>query len=45
VHHKRLGRHTLHHVASSLAEWEEKKRATERAEVQDLAAKPQGNDA
>lgn len=28
VHHKRLERHTLHHVASALAQWEEKKRAT-----------------
>jgi hypothetical protein len=25
VHHKRLKRHTLHHVASTLAKWEEKK--------------------
>ena len=30
VHHKRLERHTLHHVASALAEWEEKKKATAR---------------
>ncbi|OJT26226.1 hypothetical protein BO221_07365 [Archangium sp. Cb G35] len=30
VHHKRLERHTLHHVASALADWEEKKKATAR---------------
>lgn len=27
VHHKHLQRHTLHHVASALAEWEEQKKA------------------
>jgi hypothetical protein len=36
VHHKRLKRHTLHHVASALAEWEEKKRAaTAQAKEED----------
>ncbi|WP_395811705.1 hypothetical protein [Archangium minus] len=30
VHHKRLTHHSLHPVASSLMEWEEKKRAAER---------------
>jgi hypothetical protein len=38
VHHKRLNRHTLHHVASTLTEWgEEKKRAAEREQAQEEA--------
>ncbi len=44
VHHKRLKRHTLHPVASSLVEWEEKKRATEREEARNLAAKTEEDD-
>jgi hypothetical protein len=42
VHHKRLKRHTLHHVASTLTEWEEKKAAAERE--QDEAAETEGED-
>jgi hypothetical protein len=30
VHHRRLKRHSLHHVASALKAWEERKRAVER---------------
>jgi hypothetical protein len=30
VHHRRLKRHSLHHVASALQAWEEHKRAVER---------------
>ena len=35
VHHKRLKRHTLHHVASTLTEWEKHKRAVEREQAQE----------
>lgn len=34
VHHTRLKRHTLHHVASALAKWEERKRAVEQEKAQ-----------
>ncbi|HEX8825718.1 MAG TPA: hypothetical protein VF794_37760 [Archangium sp.] len=45
VHHKRLERHSLHHVASTLTEWEEeKKRAAEREKTQDGAVSPEGKD-
>jgi hypothetical protein len=37
VHHKRLERYTLHHVASALREWEERKRAVEREESMETA--------
>jgi hypothetical protein len=30
VNHRRLKRHSLHHVASALKAWEEHKRAVER---------------
>ncbi|MCY1080015.1 hypothetical protein [Archangium lansingense] len=44
VHHKRLKRHTLHHVASALAKWEEMKRAAEQEKAQDAAAKTERED-
>jgi hypothetical protein len=44
VHHKRLKRHTLHPVASSLAEWEKKKRAAKHEETRDLTAEVEGED-
>jgi hypothetical protein len=37
VHHKRLGHHTLHPVASALSAWEERKRAIEREESMEAA--------
>jgi len=43
VHHKRLKRHTLHHVATALAEWEERKRAVEQEKAQD-GAESEGED-
>ncbi len=36
VHHKRLKRHTLHHVASTLTAWEEKKKALAREQAQEV---------
>ncbi|EPX59598.1 hypothetical protein D187_002759 [Cystobacter fuscus DSM 2262] len=42
VHHKRLMRHTLHPVASTLTEWEETKRAAERERARDAAAETEG---
>jgi hypothetical protein len=39
VHHKRLMLHTLHHVTSALAKWEEMKRASARDEAQSAVAK------
>jgi hypothetical protein len=44
VHHKRLKRHTLHHVASTLTEWEERKRAVERESARNAAADTEGED-
>jgi hypothetical protein len=35
VHHKRLRRHTLHHVASTLTAWEEKKKALAHEQAQE----------
>ncbi|HSP81047.1 MAG TPA: hypothetical protein VLQ93_21165 [Myxococcaceae bacterium] len=35
VHHERLKRHTLHHVASTLKAWEERKRGLERRDARD----------
>ncbi|HZH14446.1 MAG TPA: hypothetical protein VE057_08825 [Archangium sp.] len=43
VHHKRLKRHTLHHVASALTKWEERKRAVEQEKAQD-GAESEGED-
>ena len=43
VHHKRLKRHTLHHVASALTKWEERKRAVEQEKAQD-GAEAEGED-
>lgn len=43
VHHKRLKRHTLHHVASALTKWEERKRAVEQEKAQD-GAETEGED-
>ncbi|HYO59777.1 hypothetical protein [Archangium sp.] len=40
VHHKRLKRHTLHHVASALREWEERKRTVEFGESREAGAPP-----
>jgi len=40
VHHKRLRRHTLHHVASALREWAERKRAVELEESMEAGAQP-----
>jgi hypothetical protein len=37
VHHKRMKRHTLHHVASALKEWEARKRAVELEESREAA--------
>ncbi len=42
VHHKRLKRHTLHHVASALKKWEEMKRTAEREKAQDTTAETEG---
>jgi hypothetical protein len=44
VHHKRLKRHTLHHVASALKEWEERKREVEREESMEAGAQPAEED-
>ena len=44
VHHKRLNRHTLHHVASTLTEWEEQKRAVEREAARYAAMNTEGED-
>lgn len=38
VHHRRLKRHSLHHVASSLNAWEERKRAVELEMAMEAAA-------
>jgi hypothetical protein len=40
VHHKRLKRHTLHHVASALREWEEHKRAVSLDESREVGTLP-----
>lgn len=44
VHHKRLKRHTLHHVASTLMAWEEKKRAAESEEARDVTKAEEENE-
>jgi hypothetical protein len=44
VHHKRLDRHTLHHVASTLTAWEERKRAVEQEAARDAAMNTEGED-
>ncbi|ATB42819.1 hypothetical protein CYFUS_008298 [Cystobacter fuscus] len=44
VHHQRLKRHTLHHVASTLTQWEERKRAVEREEAQNAVVEAEGED-
>ncbi|KFA92067.1 hypothetical protein Q664_17260 [Archangium violaceum Cb vi76] len=44
VHHKRLQRHTLHHVASALTKWEEMKKAAEQEKAEDAAAESEGED-
>ena len=45
VHHKRLNRHTLHHVASTLTEWEEeKKRAVARETARHAAVNTEEED-
>jgi hypothetical protein len=45
VHHKRLNRHTLHHVSSTLTEWEEeKKRAAEREVARNEAVNTEEED-
>jgi hypothetical protein len=45
VHHKRLKRHTLHHVASALKKWEEMKSAAAQEKAQDAAAETESEDA
>jgi hypothetical protein len=42
VHHRRLKRHSLHHVASALTTWEERKRAVELEAATETAARPDG---
>ncbi|MCY1083239.1 hypothetical protein [Archangium lansingense] len=42
VHHQRLKRYTLHHVASTLTQWEERKRTVEREEARNAAADADG---
>ncbi len=42
VHHPRLKRHSLHHVASALNDWEERKRAVELDTAQEEAAPSDG---
>ncbi len=44
VHHKRLNRHTLHPVASTLTQWEEQKRVVEREEARYAAMNTEGED-
>jgi hypothetical protein len=44
VHHKRLNRHTLHHVASTLTAWEEQKRAVERETARNAAVNTEEED-
>ena len=44
VHHKRLNRHTLHHVASTLTAWEEQKRAVEREVARNAAMNTEEED-
>lgn len=44
VHHKRLQRHTLHHVASALTKWEEMKKAAEQEKAGDAAVESEGED-
>ncbi len=42
VHHRRLKHHTLHHVASALKAWEERKRAVELEATLEAATQPDG---
>jgi hypothetical protein len=42
VHHPRLKRHSLHHVASALKDWEERKRAVELEMALEAAAESDG---
>lgn len=42
VHHRRLKRHSLHHVASALKAWEERKRAVELETALEAAAQSDG---
>jgi len=42
VHHRRLKRHSLHHVASALKAWEERKKAVEIEVALDASAQPGG---
>ncbi|WP_255203995.1 hypothetical protein [Myxococcus sp. AM011] len=42
VHHPRLQRHSLHHVASALSAWEERKRAVEREAALEATAPSDG---
>jgi len=42
VHHPRLKRHSLHHVASALNAWEERKKAVEREAVLEEAPRSDG---
>jgi hypothetical protein len=44
VHHPRLKRHSLHHVASALKDWEERKRAVELDTALEAAAPSDGAD-
>jgi hypothetical protein len=44
VHHKRLKCHTLHHVASTLTAWEEKKRAAESEKARDVTKAEEENE-
>ncbi|MFY0568378.1 hypothetical protein ACN28E_31730 [Archangium lansingense] len=44
VHHKRLKRHTLHHVASALKDWEEHKRVVALEETREAGAQPTKED-
>jgi len=42
VHHPRLKRHSLHHVASALSDWEERKKAVEREAALEATAPSDG---
>lgn len=44
VHHPRLKRHSLHHVASTLKDWEERKRAVELDTALEAAVLAEGRD-
>ncbi|NTX56846.1 hypothetical protein HR086_36685 [Myxococcus sp. CA039A] len=43
VHHPRLRRHSLHHVASALSAWEERKKAVEREAALEATAPSDGS--